>query len=72
MIQLLGFWLVWRAIRMITATAVVIGAVVLLAPPVNGHAGATALGAVGLDQLHRRTHELEQQLKRTVENTVKP
>jgi hypothetical protein len=72
MIQLLGFWLVWRAIRMITATAVVIAAVVLLEPPVNGHAGAAALGAVGLDQLHRPTHELEQQLKRTVENTVKP
>ena len=53
MIKLLSFWLAWRAIRLIAAAAVVIGAVALL---LNGHAGATDRGEPALTQLRHATH----------------
>jgi hypothetical protein len=72
MIKLLSFWLVWRAIRLIAAAAVVIGALALLEPPVNGHTGAAARAAARLTQLRGATHQLEQQLNGTIEKTFKP
>ena len=72
MIKLLIFSLVWRAIRLIAGTAVVIGAVALLEPSVNSHAGAAARAAAGLTQLRGAAHQLEQLLKGTIETTFKP
>jgi hypothetical protein len=69
MIKLLSFWLAWRAIRMITAATLVIGAVALLA---NGRAGAPRRGEAALTQLRHATHPLEQQLERTLEKAFQP
>jgi hypothetical protein len=72
MIKLLSFWLAWRAIRLIAAAAVVIGAVALPALPVNGHAAAAARGEAALTQQRHATHPLEQQLEQTVDKAFKP
>ncbi len=69
MIKLLSFWLAWRAIRLIVATAVVIGAITLL---VDRNAGAPRRGISPLTQLHHATRGLEQQLGRTIERALKP
>ena len=66
-IKLLSFWLAWLAIRLITATAVVIGAVALMELLVNGQAGAAARAAARLTQLRGATHQLE----RTIEKALK-
>jgi hypothetical protein len=68
MIKLLGFWLAWRAIRVITAVAVVIGVLALLT---NGQPGAVDHGKAPLTQLRRATRPLEQQLERTIEKAFK-
>ena len=72
MIKLLSVWLVWRAIRLIAAAAVVIGALALLEPPVNGHTGAAGSRPARLTELRGATRQLEQQLNRAIEKTFKP
>jgi hypothetical protein len=69
MIKLLSLWFVWRAIRVITAAAVIVGLVALL---VNGHPGAAGHGNDALTQLRHTARPLQQQLEQTIERAFKP
>lgn len=68
MVKLLSLWLAWRAVRLATAVAVIVGVLALLS---HGRQGGARHGSAPLTQLRHEVHPVEQQLERTIERFFK-
>ncbi|MBV9947783.1 MAG: hypothetical protein JOZ69_13090 [Myxococcales bacterium] len=68
MFTLLSFWPAWRAVQLITAVVVIIGALILVA---YGHESGARHSNAPLTKLRHAVHPVEQQLDRTIDKAFK-